>query len=238
EAASAPIPGSAAAGHRAGGSADGVQKGLMAIRPRPKSLSRAGPGGAPADLAPGSPYLISDLELAWRLSFFLWSQGPDETLLTLAEQGELRNEDVFEEQVRRMIEDPRAKSLVTNFGFQWLEVRRLAQIDPDVRLYPNFDEDLRRAFEREMELFLESILLEDRNVTELLTARETFVNERLARHYGIPSVRGDRFRKVELEDSRRWGLFGKGSMLMVTSYPDRTSPVLRGAWIMEHILAT
>ncbi|MBN1238837.1 MAG: DUF1592 domain-containing protein, partial [Gammaproteobacteria bacterium] len=226
------------AGRESGDFENGIQKGLMAILASTKFLYRAEPDGPPEDLAPGSPYLISDLELAWRLSFFLWSQGPDETLLTLAEQGKLRDEGVFDEQVARMLEDPRAKSLVTNFAFQWLEVRRLDQIDPDSRLYPNFDEDLREAFKREMELFLESILLEDRSVTDLLTAKHTFVNERLARHYGIPSVRGDRFRRIELEDSRRWGLFGKGSMLMVTSYPDRTSPVLRGAWIMEHILAT
>jgi hypothetical protein len=136
-----------------------------------------------------------------------------------------------------MLADERSRSLVTNFAFQWLGVRRLEAIDPDPRLYPNFDEDLRRAFTKEMELYLGSILRERRSVVDLLTASHTFVNERLARHYGLPNVRGDQFRRVELEDPRRFGLFGKGSVLMVTSYPDRTSPVLRGAWIMEQILA-
>jgi Protein of unknown function (DUF1588)/Protein of unknown function (DUF1592)/Protein of unknown function (DUF1585) len=140
--------------------------------------------------------------------------------------------------VRRMLADPRSRSLVTNFAFQWLGVRRLDAIDPDPRLYPNFDEDLRRAFQKEMELFVDSILRSDSSVVDLLTARHTFANERLARHYGLPDVRGDQFRRVELTDPRRFGLLGKGSVLMVTSYPDRTSPVLRGAWIMEQILAS
>ena len=144
---------------------------------------------------------------------------------------------MLERQVRRMLADERSRSLVTNFAFQWLGVRRLEAIDPDPRLYPNFDEDLRRAFTKEMDLYLDSILREPRSVVDLLTANHTFVNERLARHYGLPNVRGDQFRRVELEDSHRFGLFGKGSVLMVTSYPDRTSPVLRGAWIMEQILA-
>jgi hypothetical protein len=144
---------------------------------------------------------------------------------------------VLEREVRRMLADERSRSLVTNFAFQWLGVRRLDAIDPDPRLYPNFDEDLRRAFTKEMELYLDSILRERRSVVDLLTANPTFANERLARHYGLPNVRGDQFRRVELTDSRRFGLFGKGSVLMVTSYPDRTSPVLRGAWIMEQILA-
>jgi hypothetical protein len=226
-----------AAGRAEGNFETGIQKGLMAILASTKFLYRAEPAPPPADLAPGSPYAISDLELAWRLSFFLWSQGPDETLLALAEQNELHELAVLEREVRRMLADERSRSLVTNFAFQWLGVRRLETIDPDPRLYPNFDEDLRRAFAKEMELFLDSILRSPRSVVELLTARHTFANERLARHYGLPNVRGDQFRRVELTDSRRFGLFGKGSVLMVTSYPDRTSPVLRGAWIMEQILA-
>jgi hypothetical protein len=209
----------------------------MSILASTKFLYRAEPAAPPADLAPGSEYAITDLELAWRLSFFLWSQGPDETLLALAEQGTLHEPDVLAQQVRRLFTDPRSHSLVTNFAFQWLGVRRLDAIDPDPRLYPNFDEDLRRAFQKEMELYLDSILRSDASVVDLLTARHTFANERLARHYGLPDVRGDQFRRVELTDSRRFGLFGKGSVLMVTSYPDRTSPVLRGAWIMEQILA-
>jgi hypothetical protein len=215
----------------------GIQKGLMAILASTKFLYRAEPGAPPASLEPGSEYAISELELAWRLAFFLWSQGPDETLLDLAAAGTLHEPAVLERQVRRMLADERSRSLVTNFAFQWLGVRRLDAIDPDPRLYPNFDEDLRRAFTKEMELYVDSILRSDRSVVDLLTANHTFVNERLARHYGLPNVRGDQFRRVELDDPHRFGLFGKGSVLMVTSYPDRTSPVLRGAWIMEQILA-
>ncbi len=216
----------------------GIQRGLFGILSSVDFLYRAEPGTAPADAAPGSTYAISDLELAWRLAFFLWSQGPDEELLQLAEAGRLSDDSVLDAQVSRMLADPRSESLVTNFAFQWLEVRRLRQLDPDPRLYPNFDEDLRNAFEREMQLFLDSILRADVSVVELLTADYTFVNDRLARHYGIPDVRTERFRRVALADSRRHGLLGKGSVLMVTSYPDRTSPVLRGAWIMDHLLGT
>jgi hypothetical protein len=226
-----------AAGRAEGDFETGIQKGLMAILASTKFLYRAEPGALPANVEPGADYAISDLELAWRLSFFLWSQGPDATLLDLAQQGSLHEPNVLERQVRRMLADERSRSLVTNFAFQWLGVRRLEAIDPDPRLYPNFDEDLRRAFTKEMELYLDSILRTDRSVVDLLTADHTFVNERLARHYGLLDVRGDQFRRVELDDSRRFGLFGKGSVLMVTSYPDRTSPVLRGAWIMEQILA-
>jgi hypothetical protein len=210
----------------------GIQKGLMSILASTSFLYRAEPAAPPIDLQPGAEYAISDLELAWRLSFFLWSQGPDETLLALAEDGSLHEPGVLEQQVRRMLADERSRSLVTNFAFQWLGVRRLDAVDPDPRLYPNFDEDLRRAFTKEMELYLDSILRERRSVVDLLTASHTFANERLARHYGIAHVRGDQFRRIELDDPHRFGLFGKGSVLMVTSYPDRTSPVLRGAWIM------
>jgi hypothetical protein len=215
----------------------GIQKGLMSILASTNFLYRAEPGAPPQNVEAGSEYAISDLELAWRLSFFLWSQGPDDTLLDLAQAGTLHEPAVLERQVRRMLDDERSRSLVTNFAFQWLGVRRLDAIDPDPRLYPNFDEDLRRAFIKEMELYLDSILRADRSVVDLLTAKHTFANERLARHYGLLDVRGDQFRRVELQDPHRFGLFGKGSVLMVTSYPDRTSPVLRGAWIMEQILA-
>jgi hypothetical protein len=226
-----------AEGRAEGGFETGIQKGLMAILASTKFLYRAEPGAPPANLEPGSEYAISDLELAWRLAFFLWSRGPDDTLLALAADGTLHEPEVLARQVRRMLTDERSRSLVTNFAFQWLGVRRLDAIDPDPRLYPNFDEDLRRAFTKEMELYVDSILRSDRSVVDLLTADHTFVNERLARHYGLPDVRGDQFRRVELADPHRFGLFGKGSVLMVTSYPDRTSPVLRGAWIMEQILA-
>jgi len=226
-----------AQGRKAGDFETGIQKGLMAILASTKFLYRADPSPPPANVEPGSQLAVSDLELAWRLSFFLWSQGPDEALLELAQQGTLHEPDVLERQVRRMFADERSHSLVTNFAFQWLGVRRLDAIDPDPRLYPTFDEDLRRAFAKEMELYLDSILRSDKSVVDLLTADYTFANERLARHYGLPNVRGDQFRRVELDDPHRFGLFGKGSVLMVTSYPDRTSPVLRGAWIMEQVLA-
>ena len=226
-----------AEGRGEGGFETGIQKGLMSILASTKFLYRAEPGAPPQSIEAGSEYAVSDLELAWRLSFFLWSQGPDETLLDLAQAGTLHEPAVLERQVRRMLADERSRSLVTNFAFQWLGVRRLEAIDPDPRLYPNFDEDLRRAFVKEMELYVDSILRADRSVVDLLTAKHTFANERLARHYGLLDVRGDQFRRVELDDPHRFGLFGKGSVLMVTSYPDRTSPVLRGAWIMEQILA-
>jgi hypothetical protein len=215
----------------------GIQKGLMAILASTKFLYRAEPGAPPPELKPGSAYAVSDLELAWRLAFFLWSQGPDEALLALAKDGKLHEPAVLEREVNRLLADPRSRSLVTNFAFQWLGVRKLDTMDPDPRLYPTFDEDLRRAFRTEMELYVDSILRDSkRSVVDLLNAKHTFVNERLARHYGLPDVRGDQFRRVELNDSHRFGLFGKGSMLMVTSYPDRTSPVLRGAWVLDTVL--
>jgi len=221
-----------------GGFETGVQKGLMAILASTKFVYRAEPGGAPSGLAAGGAYPITDIELAWRLAFFLWSQGPDDELIALAAAGQLSEPGVLDAQVTRMLADPRSESLVTNFGFQWLGVRALDQITPDPRLFPDFDEDLRFAFAKEMELFLDSILRSDASVTELLTADYTFVNDRLARHYGIPDVRTDRFQRVELADPYRFGLLGKGGVLLVTSYPDRTSPVLRGIWVMEHLLGT
>jgi hypothetical protein len=210
----------------------------MAILASTKFLYRTDGGSAPAGLAPGSAWPIGDNELASRLAFFLWSEGPDEELISLAEAGRLSQPEVLEAQVTRLLADPRSRSLVTNFAFQWLDVRGLETITPDPRLYPDFDEDLRAAFVKEMELFVDSILRDDKSVLDLLTADYTFVNDRLARHYGITDVRTDRFQRVQLDDSRRFGLLGKGSVLMVTSYPDRTSPVVRGVWIMEHLLGT
>jgi hypothetical protein len=212
----------------------GIQKALMAILASPKFLYRA--EAVPEGARPGAPYRVSDIDLASRLSFFIWSQGPDEPLLTLAEQGRLSDPAVLEGEVRRLLADPRAKSLVTNWAFQWLRVGALEAVEPDPRIFPEFDADLRAAFLKEMELFVESVMREDRSVLQLLSADYTFVNERLARHYGIGSVRGDRFRRVALADSRRWGLLGKGAILTATSYPDRTSPVLRGAWLLENIV--
>ena len=193
----------------------------------------------PRNVAPNTAYRVSDVELASRLSFFLWSSIPDDELLGLAIGGKLKEPAVLEQQVRRMLADPRAQALVTNFAGQWLYLRNLAAANPDTRMFPDFDDNLRQAFRRETELFFESIVKEDHNVLDLLRANYTFVNERLARHYGIPNVYGSRFRRVMLgEDSVRGGLLGQGSILTVTSYANRTSPVLRGKWILENILGT
>ncbi|MBF8301579.1 MAG: hypothetical protein HW394_1949, partial [Acidobacteria bacterium] len=193
----------------------------------------------PRNVAPNTAYRVSDVELASRLSFFLWSSAPDEELLGLAIGGKLKEPAVLEQQVRRMLADPRSQALVTNFAGQWLYLRNLAAASPDPRMFPDFDDNLRQAFRRETELFFESIVKEDHNVLDLLQARYTFVNERLARHYGIPNVYGSRFRRVALgEDSVRGGLLGHGSILTVTSYANRTSPVLRGKWILENIMGT
>jgi hypothetical protein len=192
----------------------------------------------PANAQPGTIYRLSDLELASRLSFFLWSSIPDDELLTLAEQRKLSAPKTLEAQVRRMLADPRSKTLTTNFAFQWLRVRDTAGFDPDPYAYPAFDPPLRAAIRREMELFLDSVFRDDRSVTDLLSANYTFLNERLAQHYRVPDVRGDQFRRVTLTDPNRYGLLGKASILMVTAYPNRTSPVLRGAYILENLLGT
>jgi hypothetical protein len=222
---------------REGGDFDtGIRAGLTAVLASPKFLFRA--EQLPENVAPGSIYRISDLDLASRLAFFLTGRLPDDQLLDVAEKGRLSEARVLDAQVHRLLADPRSKSLVTSFAFQWLKVRAIDNIDPDAVLFPNFDDGLRDAFRREMELFVGSILREDRSVLDLLTADHTFVNERLALHYGIPNVRGERFRRVTLDDPNRWGLLGKGSVLMATSYANRTAPVLRGAWILDNILGT
>jgi mono/diheme cytochrome c family protein len=187
---------------------------------------------------PGTPHRVSDLELASRLSFFLWSSIPDETLLDLASRGQLSQPAVLEREVRRMLADERSDALVSNFTGQWLQVRNLKTIAPNHDEFPDFDDTLREAFQREAELFFESIMREDRNVIDLLTADHTFVNERLAKHYGVPFVYGSQFRRVTVPNDARRGLLGKGAMLMVTSRADRTSPVLRGKWLLENVLGT
>ncbi|MCH8266549.1 MAG: DUF1592 domain-containing protein [Acidobacteria bacterium] len=192
----------------------------------------------PANVAPNTAYPISDLELASRLSFFLWSSIPDEELLSLAERGKLKDPAVLERQVRRMLADPRSKALVSNFAGQWLYLRNMKEVVPDPETFPEFDENLREAFLRETELFFGSMLREDRSVLDLLNADYTFLNERLARHYGIPDIYGNHFRRVTLSDERRRGLLGQGSILTVTSYPSRTSPTFRGKWLLENILGT
>ena len=181
---------------------------------------------------------ITDLELASRLSFFLWSSIPDDELLKLAAQGRFDEPAVLEHQVERMLADPRARALVDNFAGQWLRLRNLRSHSPIARDFPNFDNELREAFRIETELFFESIVREDRSVLDLLNADYTYVNERLARHYGIPNVYGSHFRRVTVQQEARRGLLGQGSILTVTSYPNRTSPVLRGKWVLENILGT
>ena len=185
----------------------------------------------------GRAYRVSDLELASRLSFFLWSSIPDDELLDVAIAGQLQQPGMLERQVRRMLADPRSESMVTNFAAQWLFLRDIESKRPDELLFPDWDETLRGALQRETELFLDSILRENRSVLELLTANYTFVNERLAKHYGIPNVQGSYFRRVTLPaDSPRGGLLGQGSILTVTSYATRTSPVVRGKWVLENLL--
>jgi hypothetical protein len=192
----------------------------------------------PAGIALGTPYRISDLALASRLSFFLWSSIPDEQLLSAAERGQLGDPANLKAQVHRMLADPRAKSLVTNFAAEWLSLRIVEGVKPDPIIFPEFDDGLRLAFERETELLLDNVLLGDRSVLELLNANYSFVNERLARHYGIPDVYGDQFRRVTVNDGIRGGLLGQGSILTATSYPNRTSPVVRGKWILETLLGS
>jgi mono/diheme cytochrome c family protein len=213
----------------------GIETALSAVLVSPQFLFRV--ERDPSGLAPNTPYRISDLELASRLSFFLWSSIPDQPLLDAAMAGKLREPAVLEREVRRMLADPRSSALVTNFASQWLHLRNLASISPDMRLFPDFDDNLRQAFRQETEMFFESVLREDRSLLDLLRANYTFVNERLARHYGIPHVYGSRFRRITLdEDSWRGGLLRHGSILTVTSYATRTSPVVRGKWILDNLL--
>jgi mono/diheme cytochrome c family protein len=188
------------------------------------------------NVRPGIPYSLSDIELASRLSFFLWSSIPDDELLQLAIAGKLKDPVEFERQGRRMLADSKSRALVDNFAGQWLQLRNLKSSIPDSREFPNFDDQLRQAFRRETELFFGSILQEDRSVVDLLTANYTFVNERLAKHYGIPHVYGDQFRRVEVSDEARKGLLGQGSILTVTSHADRTSPVVRGKWVLDNLM--
>jgi hypothetical protein len=214
---------------RTGGSFDaGIEAALRLILADPKFLFRS------ESETPN----ISDLALASRLSFFLWSSLPDDQLIEIAAQGKLKDQPVLEHQVKRMLADPRADALVSNFAGQWLFLRNLQSSVPDRDTFPDFDDNLRQAFRRETELFFASIMREDRSVLDLLNADYTFVNQRLAEHYGMPNIYGSQFRRVKLVDENRRGLLGQGSILTVTSYPNRTSPVLRGKWILENILGT
>jgi len=210
----------------------GIESALSSVLVSPEFLFRV--ENDPPNVAPNTAYRISDLELASRLSFFLWSSIPDDELLNSATTGKLRTPAGLEQQVRRMLADSRSRSLVNNFAEQWLYLRNLSSTTPDMRLFPDFDDNLRQAFRQETELFFDNIIREDRAVPELLSANYTFVNERLAKHYGIPNVYGSRFRRVEYEG--RGGLLRQGSILIVTSYATRTSPVIRGKWVLENIL--
>jgi mono/diheme cytochrome c family protein len=217
-----------------GGLTGGVEAALRRILVSPDFLFRTEQD--PAGARPGQAYSISDLELASRLSFFLWSSIPDDELLDAAARGDLKQPAVLDRQVRRMLADARSRALVTNFSAQWLWVRNIRLHQPDPIMFPEFDENLRQALGREIQLFLDSQIRDDRSVPELLTADYTFVNERLARHYGIPNVYGNHFRRVTLTDDARKGLLGKAGLLTVTSYPNRTSPVFRGKWLLENVL--
>jgi mono/diheme cytochrome c family protein len=225
-------------GSAGGGFEAGVESALRRLLVSPEFLFRIERDRtAGHEAGPNTIYRISDVELASRLSFFLWSSIPDDGLLDAATRGELQQPAVLERQVRRMLADPRARALVTNFGAQWLGLRKLERATPQQDLFPDFDENLRQAMRRETDLFLESIVAEDRSVVDLVSGNYTFVNERLARHYGIPHVYGSDFRRVTFDDgSVRGGLLGQGSILTVTSYATRTSPVLRGKWVLDNLI--
>jgi mono/diheme cytochrome c family protein len=227
-------------GARAGGFEAGIQMGIERILVGPEFLFRVYKD--PAGAAPGTAYRLTDLELASRLSFFLWSSIPDDELRAKAEAGKLHDPAVLEQQTRRMLADKRSRTLVDNFAESWLYLRNLRSMKPDPDAFPEWDENLREAFDQETALFFENLIREDRSVLELLSANYTFLNDRLARHYGIPGVYGGHFRKVALNDgpgnNRPGGLLGQGSVLTVTSYANRTSPVLRGKWVLENLLGS
>ena len=223
-------------GRRDGGFEQGIEMALRAMLVSPDFLFRI--ERDPASAAAGSVYKVNDFELASRLSFFLWSSMPDDELLAVAEHGKLLDSKVFEQQVARMIDDPKSKAFVGNFCGQWLLLRNIDQIKPDVEQYPAFDESLRRAFRKETESLFNFILRQNRPITEILDANYTFLNDRLAEFYGISGVYGSRFRRVELSDPNRGGLLGQGSILTATSYPTRTSVVLRGKWVLENLLGS
>jgi hypothetical protein len=223
-------------GRKSGNFETGIENALAFILTAPKFLFRT--ESDPPNAIAGGVYRVNDVELASRLSFFLWSSIPDEELLNVAAQGKLKDPAVLDQQVKRMLADPKSQALTRNFAGQWLFLRNLQSAKPDGHEYPDFDDNLRQGFRRETELFFESILRDNRSVLDLLNANYTFVNERLAKHYGIPNVYGTQFRRVTLTDQTRMGLLGQGSVLTVTSYPNRTSPVLRGKWILENILGT
>ena len=224
------------AGRDAEGFDEGIRRGLRRLLSSPSFLFRVEQD--PKRVPPGQVYRVADIDLASRLSFFLWSSVPDDELLDVAVRGGLSARTGLEGQIRRMLADARAQALVDNFASQWLSLGKLAGLVPDADAYPEFDENLREAFGRETHLFVTDQFRRDRGVPELVTANHSFVNERLARHYGIPHVYGSHFRAVTFSDGVRGGLLGQGSLLAVTSYPNRTSPVVRGRWILENVLGS
>jgi hypothetical protein len=218
-----------------GGFEEGIRSAITGILASPYFLYRIEQG--PAGVAPGQVYAVDDLTLASKLSFFFWNTIPDDELLDVASRGELHKEDVLRREVRRMLADPHANTLASNFVFHWLNLRRLGEVDPDRSIFPYASGrgDPRADYMTELTLFAKSIFDENRSIVDFLTAKHTFVNERIALLYGIKNVKGDRFQRVELKDSTRWGLLGKGAILMAAAYPNRTSPVLRGSFILEYI---
>ncbi|MBM3847304.1 MAG: DUF1592 domain-containing protein, partial [Verrucomicrobia bacterium] len=224
-------------GREQGGFEAGIEAALAYVLVSPSFLFRVEED--PEHIPPNTPYRISDLQLASRLSFLIWSSLPDDRLLDLAARGDLSKPEVLEGEVRRMLADPRSASLAVNFGGQWLHLRNVDSLTPDVRLFPDFDDNLRQALRRETELCFERIIREDKSIIELIRSNDTYLNNRLAQHYGIPGVEGSHFRRVSLRpEMRRGGLLRHGSVLAVTSYATRTSPVLRGNWILGNILGT
>jgi len=224
------------AGYGDGGFEKGISFALSGILVHPKFLYRLEP--VPESLPPGATFELSSLELASRLSFFLWSSIPDEILLEIAIDDGLKDPAILQQQVKRMLSDPRADNLSHNFGYQWLGLAELENITPDGKLFRDVDGNIRADLTQEALLFMQSIFSDDRSILDLLTADHTYLNENLALHYGFNDIRGSEFRKVILDDERRWGILGKGGVLMVSSYPNRTSPVLRGAWLLENIMGT
>jgi hypothetical protein len=223
-------------GTQNGGFEAGIRLAMQKILVSPDFIFRAEVD--PPNAQAGTVYKISDIELASRLSFFLWSSIPDEELLSLAESGRLKEPAVVEAQVKRMLADPKSAALVKNFAGQWLFLRNIERIAPDTTSFPYFDENLRHALQRETEMLIESQIREDRGVAEMLTTDYTFLNERLAEHYGVKGIYGSEFRRVKLEDPNRHGLLGQASILTVTSYPNRTAPTIRGKWVLEQLLGT
>ncbi|MFM8535933.1 MAG: DUF1592 domain-containing protein [Acidimicrobiia bacterium] len=225
-----------AMGRKDGDFESGVRMALQAVLASPRFLFRL--EEAPATVRTGQNYRISDHDLATRLSFFIWGSGPDDELLKHAQRGTLRGPGALSAQVKRMLADPKSEALSTRFGAQWLRLQDLEKIYPDALLFPYYDFKLGEALRKETELFFDSIVREDRSLTDLITADYTFVNERVAKHYGLPNVNGGNFQRVTIADENRRGLLGQGSILALTSVADRTSPVLRGKWIMEVLLAS